>query len=110
MTDKKMADPKASRNQSSRRDANGGLGRLQVTSGAVSTIFVDIKRTPGERIRVGIRDQNGRSFIDIRNWFIADDGEWHPSSKGVTLLPHQVPEIVRGLLLSAQAFDPKGTN
>jgi hypothetical protein len=110
MTNKKMAGPKTSRNQSSRHDANSGLGRLQVTSSAVSTTFVDIKRTPGERIRVSVRNSGSRSFIDVRNWFLADDGQWHPSSKGVTLLPHQIPEIVRGLMLAAGAIDPKGAN
>jgi Transcriptional Coactivator p15 (PC4) len=99
MTDKKMADPKASQNNT--------LSNVNTAANA-GTVFLDLRKSDTEHLRIAVREHRGRMFIDIRNWFVGGDQAWHPSDKGVTLRPDQVPEIVRGLMLAGQAFDPKG--
>jgi hypothetical protein len=99
MTDKKMADPKASQNNTP-SNVN--------TAANAGTVFLDLRKSDTEHLRIAVREHRGRTFIDLRNWFVGSDEAWHPSDKGVTLRPDQVPEIVRGLMLAGQAFDPKG--
>jgi hypothetical protein len=99
MTDKKMADPKASQN-STPSNVN--------TAANAGTVFVDIRRSDSERLRVAISEFKGRTYVDLRVWYSTDAGELKPSSKGVSLKPSQIPEVVQGLLLAANAFDPSG--
>ncbi|MBU9379399.1 transcriptional coactivator p15/PC4 family protein [Burkholderia gladioli] len=73
-----------------------------------STQFLDLRRSESERLRVQLRQYRGREFLDVRCWYLADDGEYHPSQKGVTLNPSQLAELVQALLLAGRAFDAKG--
>lgn len=42
---------------------------------SVNVISEFPKNNKGEVVRVGVRDKN---YLDIRTWFIADDGELRP--------------------------------
>jgi hypothetical protein len=101
MTDKKMADPKASQN-------NTYSSAKPITDAEHGTQFLDLRKSDSERLRIQVKEYRGRTYIDLRTWYVAEDGEYRPSSKGVTIKPTQVPEVVQGLLLAARAFDPTG--
>ncbi|MGB8414976.1 transcriptional coactivator p15/PC4 family protein [Paraburkholderia sp.] len=75
---------------------------------AAATRFLDLPKSAGERLRVELREYRGRLFVDVRNWFLSPDKEWQASSKGVTLRPEQIPEVVRALVLAGGAIDPHG--
>jgi hypothetical protein len=72
--------------------------------------FLDVHRSPSERLRVQLRQYRGREFLDVRCWYLADDGEYRPSQKGVTLNPSQLAELVQALMIAGRAFDAKGAN
>ena len=91
-----------------RVDASSTPRRLQETTRAHSTTFLDLRKTDGEHLRIEVREQRGHTFIDLRNWYLGADGQWRPSDKGVTIRAHQVPEIVRGLTVAATAINPNG--
>jgi hypothetical protein len=103
MTEKNMASPKASQEvPTPGADVN--------TAADHGTQFLDLRKSDSERLRVHVREYRGRTFIDLRTWYMGEDGEYRPSSKGVTIKPDQVPEISRGLMLAGQSFDPKETS
>ncbi|WP_230940724.1 MULTISPECIES: transcriptional coactivator p15/PC4 family protein [Burkholderia cepacia complex] len=72
--------------------------------------FLDVHRSGSERLRVQFRQYRGREFLDVRCWYLADDGEYRPSQKGVTLNPSQLAELVQALMIAGRAFDAKGVN
>ncbi|TDY23928.1 transcriptional coactivator p15 (PC4) [Paraburkholderia sp. BL6665CI2N2] len=97
MTDKKKADPKASRNDTNNSSSDGGhLIR-----------FLDAVKNASERVRIDVKTYRGNTYIDIRVWYVDAAGEYHPSSKGVMVKPTLAPELLRGIALAAQSFDPK---
>jgi hypothetical protein len=101
MQAKKMADPQASHNQSSRANVNTSPDRA---------VILEVQKNNTERLRVSVSEYRGRMFVDLRTWYVGKDGEYQPSNKGVAIRPSQVAEIVQGLMLAARAADPKGAN
>ncbi|WP_063894125.1 transcriptional coactivator p15/PC4 family protein [Burkholderia stagnalis] len=69
--------------------------------------FLDVHRSASERLRVQFRQYRGREFLDVRCYYLADDGEYRPSQKGVTLNPSQLAELVQALMIAGRAFDTK---
>jgi hypothetical protein len=53
-------------------------------------------------IRVAITEFRKRQYIEIRTYYMADDGEWKPTKKGVTLSPDLMKEVHQAL---GQAFE-----
>ncbi|TXL75635.1 hypothetical protein FHP25_13350 [Vineibacter terrae] len=51
----------------------------------------------GERIRIAQRSYKGREFIDIRLHITTAAGEIVPTSKGVTVPPALLAEVIEGL-------------
>jgi hypothetical protein len=99
MQAKKMADSQASQNQSSHANVNTGPDRA---------VILEVQKNHTERLRVSVSEYRGRMFVDLRTWYVGDDGEYRPSGKGVVIRPSQVAEVVQGLLLAARAADPQG--
>src|SRR5260370_34106701 len=95
-----MADPKASQN-------NTYSSAKPITHAEHGAQFLDLRKSDSERLRVQVKEYRGRTYIDLRTWYVAEDGEYRPSSKGVTIKPTQVPEVVQALMLAGQSFDPK---
>lgn len=54
-----------------------------------------------DQVRVSLSEFHGRQYVDVRIFYMADDGEWKPTKKGITLNPdlmHDVHEaIAKGL-------------
>jgi hypothetical protein len=72
--------------------------------------FLDAVKNASERLRVDVKTYRGNTYIDIRVWYVTDDGDYRPSNKGVMLKPTMAPELLRGIALAAQSFDPKEAN
>lgn len=43
------------------------------------------ERGETERLCVALREYQGHHFIDVRVQFRAEDGEWRPTKKGITI-------------------------
>jgi hypothetical protein len=46
-----------------------------------------------EEIRASIRHYRGKEYIDLRVYYQADDGEYRPSKKGITVSPDLFREV-----------------
>ncbi|SAL17068.1 hypothetical protein AWB71_00690 [Caballeronia peredens] len=92
----------------SKTDVISDPKRIQDQRSDLDTVLVELRHTDHEVIRISIRELRGRTRIDARIWFQNENGFWHPSQKGFSLNPRQIPEIVRGLTLAATAVNPNG--
>ena len=72
------------------------------------TYLLDLQKNSRERLRVQVKEYKGLTYVDLRVWYIGEDGEFAPSSKGVMLKPCHVVEVAQGLMLASQAVDPQG--
>ena len=59
--------------------------------GETKEVFVE--KREGERIRIGFNEYEGREYIDIRQYFQNEEGEWRPTKKGVTLPTDRLQEL-----------------
>ncbi|MCU0572377.1 MAG: transcriptional coactivator p15/PC4 family protein [Syntrophobacteraceae bacterium] len=50
-----------------------------------------------EEIRVSVSVYKGKQYIDLRIYYKGDDGEFHPSKKGLTLSPDLLPDLVEAV-------------
>lgn len=57
-------------------------------------VIGEIERNPTERLRVSTESYKGRDYIDVRIYYEADDGEWKPTKKGVTIAPDKAEEFI----------------
>ncbi|MGD9506855.1 MAG: transcriptional coactivator p15/PC4 family protein [Syntrophobacteraceae bacterium] len=46
-----------------------------------------------EEIRISLSSYKGKQYIDFRVYYKADDGEFRPSKKGMTIAPDLFPEM-----------------
>ncbi len=44
-------------------------------------------------IRVALTEFRKRQYIEIRTYYMAEDGEWRPTKKGITLSPDLMKEV-----------------
>ncbi len=72
--------------------------------------FLDAVKNARERLRIDVKTYKGKTYLDCRVWFIGQDGEYYPSSKGFMVRPEMAPELLRGIDLAARSIDPKGVN
>ena len=57
-----------------------------------------IHKGPKEEVRLSLRRYKDRGYLDIRVWFQPPKGgEYHPTTKGITLGLEFIPELKRGL-------------
>jgi hypothetical protein len=54
---------------------------------------VFIEKREGERIRIGFNEFEDREYIDIRQYYENEEGEWRPTKKGVTLPTDKLEEL-----------------
>ncbi|MCD4708441.1 MAG: transcriptional coactivator p15/PC4 family protein [Candidatus Sabulitectum sp.] len=48
-------------------------------------------------VRVALTEFRKRQYIEIRTYYMADDGEWKPTRKGITLNPDLMKEVHQAL-------------
>ncbi|MGF6663829.1 hypothetical protein QF000_005497 [Paraburkholderia atlantica] len=97
-----------------KNSAPQGADKKNLTSAHVSTDhlmrFLDAVKNANERLRVDVKEYRGNTYIDIRVWYVTDDGDYRPSNKGVMFKPTLAAELLRGINLAVRSFDPKGAN
>ncbi len=52
---------------------------------------------------------NDDPHVDVRAYYLNDDDEWAPTSKGVRIHAEMVPELLKQLQLALDAVDKKVT-
>lgn len=58
---------------------------------------MDIRKNDITLIRVEKRTYKEKDFIDIRQFFKDDDGEFKPTQKGITIHPERLPKLIKAL-------------
>jgi hypothetical protein len=97
MTDKKMAAPWSSREV---KNINVNVSTLPATHRDMPVL--DLQKGPRERLRIVHTNYKGRSYIDLRIWYVDTDGEYKPSARGVSIRPEHLAQVVQGLMLAAR--------
>ena len=46
-----------------------------------------------EQVQVSLSTFKGKTYVDLRIYYKASDGEYRPTKKGVTLSPDLLPEL-----------------
>jgi hypothetical protein len=60
---------------------------------AEDKIVASFKRNPTEEVRAGIKEFKGRRYIDLRIYYLDDQGEWKPTRKGISLATDFMSEL-----------------
>ena len=50
-------------------------------------------KSPTEQIQVSLSEYKGKTYVDLRIYYKANDGEYRPTKKGITLSPDLLPEL-----------------
>lgn len=57
-----------------------------------------IKKGASAEIWICLREFQGRQYVDMREHFLAsEDRHWHPTKKGVMILPDLLPQMIEGM-------------
>ena len=56
------------------------------------------QKSATERVEVVATQYRGRAFVNARVHFLGDDGEWHPTKKGLTLSLELAADVARAML------------
>lgn len=61
----------------------------------------EILKGETEKINVSLNEYKGFKYVDIRLYFQDEEGDWHPTKKGITVSPNKVDALI-GLLNKAK--------
>ncbi|PJA54986.1 MAG: transcriptional coactivator p15, partial [Candidatus Marinimicrobia bacterium CG_4_9_14_3_um_filter_48_9] len=50
-------------------------------------IIAELERTETEKLVIQAKDFKGHQYIDFRIYYLADEDQWRPTQKGVTVAP-----------------------
>jgi len=57
-----------------------------------------LKKNNTAEVWVCLRDYQGKQNVDIREHFLlAEDRQWHPTAKGMMILPALLPQVINGV-------------
>ena len=56
-------------------------------------------------VKVSLTEFKGRQYVEVRTYYMADDGEWKPTRKGITLSPDLMKQVNTAL---SEALDELG--
>ena len=68
-----------------------------MTSETEQQAVVTIPKSTHSCIRVEKREFKGHKFIDIRQYYLGEDGTWHPTAKGIAIPPDKVGALIEAL-------------
>ena len=70
-------------------------------------IIGEIERNDTERLRIEASNYKGSDFLSVRIYYLADNGEWRPTKKGITVKPDKVDELIGFLNEGKSKIDKK---
>lgn len=50
-------------------------------------IIGELERSETEKIIIQVKEFRGRTYVDFRIHYLADEDEWRPTQKGITVSP-----------------------
>ncbi len=77
----------------SRGSAITGMSeRIQSMSKSNQTVH-SFPKNPTEEIRASLSSYKGKQYLDLRVYYLGDDGDYHPSKKGITVPPDLLGDL-----------------
>jgi len=71
----------------------------------VPQVVHSFPKNPLEEVRSSVTSFKGKQYVDIRIYYKGDDGDFHPSKKGLTLSVELFPELETGLQKLKEALE-----
>jgi len=72
-------------------------------------LIAAIDKGPGSRIHVRISRLGERDYLDIRNFYQTDDGEWRPTRKGIAIPVDMTDEVLSALQQAQEALSGRSS-
>lgn len=66
-------------------------------SAATATRPVVLRKNAREEIRVSVDEFKGMDLLNIRVWFMGDDGEMRPGKQGVAVRLELAPDLAQAI-------------
>jgi len=60
-------------------------------------IIAELERTETEKLVIQAKDFKGHQYIDFRIYYLADEDQWRPTQKGVTVAPKLWEDFKKGV-------------
>ncbi|RME87861.1 MAG: transcriptional regulator [Candidatus Hydrogenedentota bacterium] len=57
----------------------------------------EFQKNSKEIVRVEISEYRGKKLLNIRTWFLNDEGQYLPSKKGIAVSVEKIPELIDAL-------------
>jgi hypothetical protein len=78
-------------------EASASLNRANHADGELNAggdrVVFEIEKNSIERIRATIARYKGNRYAHLRVYYLADDGEWRPTAKGIALSVDRLDEL-----------------
>ncbi|MCF7823236.1 MAG: transcriptional coactivator p15/PC4 family protein [Candidatus Marinimicrobia bacterium] len=58
-------------------------------------VIGELERSETEKIIVQVKEFKGRTYVDFRIHYLADENEWRPTQKGITVAPSLWEEFTK---------------
>ena len=60
-------------------------------------LIYEFSKNTGQKVVVQLREFKGKKLIDLRVFYLTEDGSWRPTPKGISLRPELITELKRGV-------------
>ena len=57
----------------------------------------EIEKNSQQKIRISIEVYNTHHYVDVRVYYRNENGEWHPTKKGITLNDETIDPVIKAL-------------
>jgi hypothetical protein len=61
-------------------------------------VIAKFEKNATEQIHVTLREYRGHQLIDLRTYYQADNGEWRPTKKGISLSVELFSELKQAII------------
>jgi len=70
-------------------------------------VIGEIIKKDTEKLIISRKEYMGFPYIDIRQFFLGNNGEWLPTKKGITISPAKVKNLIQILNFSLTVVEQK---
>jgi len=68
-------------------------------------IIHQFKKNANETVMVKFSEFKGKRLIDLRVFYLSEDGIWRPTPKGISLRRELIPELKQGIDKAAEEYE-----
>ena len=60
--------------------------------------IIEIKKNTAKYVLIELREYEGHPYVDVREFYDAEDGKRLPTKKGITFTPKVLESVIEGLV------------